>query len=321
MALKIEGLFIALVGMGGSLLFANSASAACIPVCVTVHGPTVTVTPPNNNPVSATITPLGPLPSSVGQPVNQAARTGVKAAVAPSIAVVNIIAGKETLGEAGANIAAAHGAHLQAIGEAVSQMNAQNQNLKIIAATKIGGNVGKTVMTLGTGPDRLAVEFAATLAIEAGGILQGMPLDRVIAAPLAAAIRSAVKEFLPRSQPIPVNIRQAFLNQYSSVVLDNARFAIGSISISVPDVTNMVVKKFQGNDNAVTVGNITVFSVAPGMNLHWWAHELQHQVQYQNWGIDEFAYKYVTSCHGVESDAEDKARAVAPISGNVHLSC
>jgi hypothetical protein len=57
------------------------------------------------------------------------------------------------------------------------------------------------------------------------------------------------------------------------------------------------------------------------MNLHWWSHELQHQVQYSQWGIDEFAYRYVTSCHAVESDAEAKAQASIPLTTPATIAC
>jgi hypothetical protein len=36
------------------------------------------------------------------------------------------------------------------------------------------------------------------------------------------------------------------------------------------------VKNLQGSDNAVTVGDVTVFSKPPGDDYHWWAHEMQH---------------------------------------------
>jgi hypothetical protein len=172
---KMWKLVPVLYGLMGFLLSSNFASARCIVKCITVHkNGSVTATGSS----SLTITPLGVLPSTLGKPVNQVIGTGAKAAAAPSIAIVNIIAGKETLGQAGANVASAQGASLQAVGETVSEYNAQIQNEKIVAASKIGGNVGKTIMTLATGPDRLSVEFAATTAIEAGGLLQGMPADR-----------------------------------------------------------------------------------------------------------------------------------------------
>lgn len=107
---------------------------------------------------------------------------------------------------------------------------------------------------------------------------------------------------------------------YPADVLDAARWTVGSVSISVPDVTNQFRKIFQDVDNAVTVGHITVFVREPSSSYHWWAHELQHQVQYHQWGIDSFAYKYVTSCHEVESGAEDQAQKAVP-AGSTSLGC
>jgi hypothetical protein len=80
-------------------------------------------------------------------------------------------------------------------------------------------------------------------------------------------------------------------------------------------------KVFAGVDNAVTVGHVTVFVRDPGNDYHWWAHEMQHQVQYHQWGIDQFALKYITSCHAVEADAENKAQQVMPVLIPMQLAC
>ena len=144
--------------------------------------------------------------------------------------------------------------------------------------------------------------------------------EELLATPLAAAIRAAEKQFESTAQPLPPEVKAMFASQYPADVLNAARWTVGSISISVPDVTNQF-QKIEGMDNAVTVGHVTVFVRDPGQMYHWWAHELQHQVQYHDWGIDSFAYKYVTSCHDVESSAEDKAQQVYPVVGKVSLSC
>jgi hypothetical protein len=195
-------------------------------------------------------------------------------------------------------------------------------NFKVVAAESIGGNVGKTVMTIVDGPNRLQVEFAATAAIEAGEIVQGkLDVSHAIAEPLAAAIRAAELQYLPNSQSLPADVRAKLAPYYPPGLLDNARWAAGSVSMSVPDVTNQARKIFSGVDNAVTVGRVTVFVRDPKDAYHWWAHELQHQVQYNDWGIDEFAYRYVTTCHNVESNAEDKAQQAIPVDGQVSLGC
>lgn len=96
---------------------------------------------------------------------------------------------------------------------------------------------------------------------------------------IAAALRAAEKQFESQAQPLPADVRAGLASAYPSDVLDAARWTVGSISISVPDLVNLERKEFAGVDNAVTVGHVTVFVRDPGNDYHWWAHELQHQVQ------------------------------------------
>jgi hypothetical protein len=251
----------------------------------------------------------------------QAGAKSLSSQTAPLQGLGKVIAGEASLGDAAKGIVHAEGAKYSAIGEVVSQVNASDKNIQVIAAESIGGNVGKTVMQISNGADRLNVEFAATALIAGGAILQGAPPDRVVAAPLAAALRAAEKQYFPDSKPIPEEVAAKFRGSYPSDVLANARYAIGSISISAPDLINAEQKAIFGYDNAVTVGRVTVFSKDPGNDFHWWAHELQHQVQYASWGFDEFAYQYMTSCHKVESEAEDKAQLLVPYAEPVKLQC
>jgi len=319
-----------------AILLHDEASGRCIIKCVTIH-----ISPPHIDPPHVSIpkvdlghgivlTPAGPVPAAIAKKADDALNKGVQSAAPAANAILNagtkaieaqtaplqalgkVVAGDASLGTAASSVVHAEGAKYAAIGQAVSEANAANKNIQVIAAESIGGNVGKTVMTLATGPDRLTVEFAATGLIVGGAVLQGTPPDRVVAAPLGAALRAAEKQFLPEAKPLPANVMDFMKGKYPNDVLTKARYAIGSISISAPDLINATQKIAYGDDNAVTVGSVTVFSTEPGQDFHWWAHELQHQVQYNAWGIDEFAYRYLTNCHGVESEAEDKAQSIVP---------
>jgi hypothetical protein len=329
--------------------FVNAAiplmlTAAAAGFHVHINAPHIHIDPPHIGVPHITvgpvaITPIGPVPQAAIKPAEKVinAATGVAAnaasgvanvavksaenMVAPQAQVIGVIAGKESLSQAAKNIISSEGKQVAAVGQAVSQTNAGVSNLKVVAAESIGGNVGKTIMTIVDGPNRLQTEFAATAAIEAGDILQGKePVANLIAEPLAAAIRAAELQFEPDSKPLPDNVKAKLASFYPADVIASARWAVGSISLSVPDVTNQARKIFSNVENAVTVGHVTVFVRDPADNYHWWAHELQHQVQYRDWGIDSFALKYVTSCHDVESNAEDKAQQVIP-TGRVGLGC
>ena len=320
--------------LGATVLVCSAQYAAGIHIRVHINPPHIN--PPHINPPSiphvnvgpVAITPVGIVPKQAVPAINKGAQETtkaggavVKAATAPAAQLVGVIAGKESLNEAGRAAIKSEGGAIVSVATAVSQINESASNLKIVAAQTIAGNVGKTVMTIIDGPTRISVEIATTTAIEAGEIVQGMPADRMIAEPLAAAIRAANLQYAPSARPIPEDVKVLLSSFYPADVLSGARWVVGSISISVPDITNQFRKTFFGVDNAVTVGNITVFSKSPGQDYHWWAHELQHQVQYHNWGIDNFAYQYVTSCHTVETEAENKAQQAVPVTNPVGLVC
>lgn len=273
--------------------------------------------------------PLGVVPPQTRdeaiKAVKQSAAAAVGAAIIPVGSVTNLIAGRTTLGDGARNIADSQSALSKAVGQAVSDTNSAANNITVVAAERIGGNAGKTVVTITTGPSRLSVDFAATVAILSPDILQGkqpLELQTLVAVPLAAAIRSAENQFKDSARPLPESVKTRLAGNFPQPFLNSAKWVIGSISITLPDLINQKEKIFEGRDQyAVTVGGITVFSVDPGDDFHWWAHELQHQVQYQQWGIDRFAFEYVRSCHAVESDAEVKAQAAVPINVEPKLGC
>jgi len=250
-----------------------------------------------------------------------AVQANVEAEAALAKAGVAVVTGGENLSDAVKGVLISKGKAFEASAEAASAASEQTNNVKVAIGQAVAGDTGKTVLTLATGLDRLQVEFGTTAAIQASHIAQGKDPAMLIAAPLAAALRAAHDQFEPQSQSIPADIRQRFSGQYPDDVLNQARFAIGGLSISAPDIANGTRRIISSSDNATTVGNVIVFSTNPTSNFHWWAHELRHVQQYSEWGIDKFAYNYLTSCHFVESQAEDKAREVVPITGSVDLGC
>ena len=273
------------------------------------------------------ITPVGPLPASVTDAANKSAGqvgAAVAGTAAPALVVTNILAGKASLGDTGKSIVDSQSVLVKAVGQAVTDTNTSTTNAAVVAAESIGGKTGKTVMTIITGPNRLVVDFAATLVIQSPDLLQGkLPLERqtLVASPLAAALRSAENQYRDSSRPIPDDVKLVLARAFPRDFLDSARWGIGSISISIPDLISLEKRTFQRADYAVTVGSITIFPFDPGDNYHWWTHELQHQFQYRQRGIDRFALDYVVSCHDIENDAEVKAQEAFPIDVKVDLGC
>ena len=249
-----------------------------------------------------------------------AAEASARTIAAPTVTLVDVLTGKPA-DQAVTEAYKAQAVALQKAGEAASVATESSENVKVTVAGAFAGDFGQTTVQLANGPVRLQEEFASTAIIEGSEVLQGANAAQLTAAPFAAALRAAQAQFDPIAKPIPDAVKQRMANVYPASVLSNARYAISTISISVPDLITHGRKAFDGSDFAVTVGNIMVFIKDPGMDVHWWAHELQHTVQYSNWGIDKFALNYVTSCHSVEKDAEDRAQSAFPISPPAKLGC
>ena len=196
------------------------------------------------------------------------------------------------------------------VGKTSSESNANLTDAETKALNKIAGKKAGAILSTGVGVQRIVVEFGCTGVTESGEIIKGeLKPEDAIGLPLAAAIRAAEEQYLPASQPIPPAVQTRLATFIPKEVLANSRWVVGELSISIPDLVNLAVKKFQGADNAVTVNTVTVFSTDPGDNYHWWAHELWHHVQYNaSGGIDGFAKRYVTSCHAIEREAEQHAQ-------------
>jgi hypothetical protein len=123
-------------------------------------------------------------------------------------------------------------------------------------------------------------------------------------APLLAswieAERDAAKE--QGVQPIPAAIRAALEGYVPKSVLDRVRWREGASEISLPQ--NMI--RF-GHATAVTLDDVIVFE--PGATAledpRFWAHELKHVMQFEEWGVQGFATRYLSDSNAVETEAND----------------
>ena len=135
------------------------------------------------------------------------------------------------------------------------------------------------------------------------------PLDAI----LAAYLKAAHELLEPRSQPIPKLVRKVLKPHFSDADIENARYIVAKIGFTLPEAINGT-QAFMGNHAfAVTIGNVIVFSVEPDTSdnaVHWWAHEMQHTVQYKQHGFDEFAHLYIKNYSALEDDADKKAEEV-----------
>jgi Domain of unknown function (DUF4157) len=106
-------------------------------------------------------------------------------------------------------------------------------------------------------------------------------------------------------KPVPIGVHRGLLGYFPDSLLRKARFAAGQ-----DDGAALPALAFgYGHAAAVTLGEVVVFRDprAAETDLKLWAHELTHVLQYQRWGIDGFAERYVSGRESVEKEAYDNA--------------
>lgn len=101
-------------------------------------------------------------------------------------------------------------------------------------------------------------------------------------------------------EPIPAAIRAALVGYVPDAVLDRVRWRVGGSEMSLPQ--NVI--RF-GDVPAMTLVDVIVFQERrPALeDPKLWAHELYHVMQYDEWGVDEFAVRYLTDYEAVEEPA------------------
>jgi hypothetical protein len=106
-------------------------------------------------------------------------------------------------------------------------------------------------------------------------------------------------------RPIPAFIYRGMLGYFPPDVLQRCRFASGSSrALTLPALAFTY-----GDATAITLGDVILFKSdrVAETDLKVWAHELTHVMQYQRWGVDGFAERYVRDSTGVEQEAIDNA--------------
>ena len=110
-------------------------------------------------------------------------------------------------------------------------------------------------------------------------------------------------------RPIPPGIYRSLLGYFPATLLQRCRFATGgSRALTLPALAFSY-----GDATAITLGDVILFKTekVAQSDLKVWAHELTHIMQYQRWGIDGFANRYVRDSRSVEQEAIDNANRYA----------
>ena len=110
-------------------------------------------------------------------------------------------------------------------------------------------------------------------------------------------------------RPIPATTYRALLGYFPADLLQRCRFATGSSqALTLPALAFSF-----GDATSITLGEVILFKSerVAETDLKVWAHELTHVMQYQRWGVDGFAERYVRDSGAVEQEAMDNANRFA----------
>jgi hypothetical protein len=155
----------------------------------------------------------------------------------------------------------------------------------------------------------LLAGLAWVLPARAQPVIPSGLLDYAASA-LAALIDGARQQAIADGvRPIPPTVYRALLGYFPAALLQKCRFAVGdSHALTLPALAFSY-----GDATAITLGDVVLFQnghVAE-TDLKVWAHELTHVMQYQRWGIQGFAERYVRDSSAVEQEAIDNANRFA----------
>lgn len=118
-------------------------------------------------------------------------------------------------------------------------------------------------------------------------------------------------------RPIPPQIYRALLGFFPDAVLRKVRWSAGHAdAITIPGLAMSY-----GHIDGVTLGDVVLFRTdhSARTDTKLWAHELTHVMQYERWGIDEFAMRYLQDYDAVEQEARDNADRYVSWSEHAHL--
>jgi hypothetical protein len=135
---------------------------------------------------------------------------------------------------------------------------------------------------------------------------------------LAELIQSAREAAIANGvRPMPSQIHRALLGYFPDAMLRKVRYASGHAdSITIPGLAMTY-----GNIDAVTLADVILFrdDHASRTDAKLWAHELTHVMQYERWGVEGFALRYLENANAVEQEARDNAERFVAWSEHAHL--
>jgi hypothetical protein len=134
---------------------------------------------------------------------------------------------------------------------------------------------------------------------------------------LADLIQSARDSAIANGvKPIPPQIYRALHGYFPDDILRKVRFTSGHAdAIIIPGLALSY-----GHIDAVALIDVILFhhDRAAHTDAKLWAHELTHVMQYERWGVEDFAKRYLQDYDAVEQEARDNADRYVSWSEHAH---
>ncbi|WP_374396178.1 DUF4157 domain-containing protein [Tabrizicola sp.] len=103
------------------------------------------------------------------------------------------------------------------------------------------------------------------------------------------------------TRPMPPQIREALLRWYPPDLLDSVEYRVGVAE----DASLQSLSMRYSDATALTAIDTIIFhdSRDAQTNIALWGHEVKHVEQFRNWGLMDFARRYVRDHEAVEREA------------------
>lgn len=179
------------------------------------------------------------------------------------------------------------------------------------AMRRAGGDTGQQIAALALMGPRLQDATGVSASQYVDIVAKGGDPAMLVSIPLATALRQAYETHKSSAKPYSESIKTALRKLYPNDVVESARYTVGKVEITLPNLINGGQRLVYGHDYAVTIGDITVYNTEPE-SLFWIAHEVRHTVQYRELGgFEGFAWSYTRYSSSMESNADEWGRKVA----------
>jgi len=119
---------------------------------------------------------------------------------------------------------------------------------------------------------------------------------------LAGAIRHAAAQARYGAQPVPDHIRQQLAPYIPVSILNKAMW--NTFDGNRITLDTQLMRACWDSIGAITLDNVVVFKQGASVNdASMWAHELTHVMQYDNMGVETFAFTYTYNWNELENPA------------------